>query len=407
MSYMSHKKLLICLLILLTSQLVWAFDQGGHEGHDHSSDDKHSEAAAHDHSEDHDMPYTDRVMHHIADANEFHVLGDFHIPLPCILYSKDGGLDMFMSSKFDHGHKVVNGYVLNHGDVQRLKGYSGTGGHVEGISADDEGHYHAIIDGNTYALEKPSAFTAMSSWFDFSISKNVFTMMLASVLMFFVFGRVRKSYDARAGQAPKGMQSFFESIIVFLRDEVVKPAVGPQWRKYFPFIVSLFFFILFLNILGLVPVFPGSANVTGNIGVTMALAVITFVVVTVSGNKHYWQHIVWMPGVPAFVKIILTPLEILGIFIKPVTLFIRLFANITAGHIIILSLVGIIFLLGNNGESLSGAIGGGVIAIPFLFVMNILELFVGFLQAFIFALLSAVYIGQAVEEHHHDAEHAH
>ncbi len=403
---MFQRKFLLCLVWLLAAQLVFAIEHDGHD-HDHSHDDHaKTEHASGDH-DDHDMPYTDRVMHHIGDANEFHVLGDFHIPLPCILYSKDGGLDFFMSSKFDHGHKAVNGYVLNHGDVQRLKGYSGSEGHVESIKADDHGHYKAVVDGKTYELEKPSAFTAMTSWFDFSISKNVFTLILASLLMFFVFGRVKRSYDARSGQAPKGMQSFFETIIVFLRDEVVKPAIGPKWRKYFPFIVCLFFFILFLNLLGLVPVFPGSANVTGNIGVTMALAVITFVVVTVSGNKHYWEHIVWMPGVPAFVKVILTPLEILGIFIKPVTLFIRLFANITAGHIIILSLVGIIFLLGNNGESLMGAVGGGVIAIPFLFVMNILELFVGFLQAFIFALLSAVYIGQAVEEEHHDAEHAH
>jgi F-type H+-transporting ATPase subunit a len=204
------------------------------------------------------------------------------------------------------------------------------------------------------------------------------------------------------------MQSFFEVIIVFMRDEVIKPAIGHKWEKYFPYLMTVFFFILFANLLGLIPFFPGSANITGNLGVTMVLAIITFLITNFSGNGHYWRHVFAMPGVPWPILLILTPIEIIGLFIKPITLMIRLFANITAGHIIILSLVSLIFVFGKGGESMSGAIGGGAIAVPFVFAMNFLELFVAFLQAFIFTLLSSLSIGAAVEEHHHeDHETAH
>ncbi len=152
----------------------------------------------------------------------------------------------------------------------------------------------------------------------------------------------------------------------------------------------------------MIPIFPGSANVTGNLGVTLTLAFFTMILTNINGNAHYWQHIFWMPGVPTFVKFILAPVEIAGIFIKPFTLLIRLFANITAGHVIILCLVGLVFILGDNGQNIGGAASGGVVAVAFMFFMNFLELLVAFIQAFIFALLSALYIGMAVEEHHDD-----
>ena len=179
-----------------------------------------------------------------------------------------------------------------------------------------------------------------------------------------------------------------------------------------PFIMTLFFFILFCNLLGLMPFFPGGSNVTGNLGVTMVLAVLVFIVTNVSGNKHYWQHILWMPGVPSFVKVlILTPVEILGLVIKPFSLMIRLFANISAGHIIILSLIGLIFVFGENGTNLGGGIMGAVLGGAFTAFMNLIELLVAFLQAFVFAMLTASYIGAAVEEGHHDhhdeTHHAH
>jgi len=200
-----------------------------------------------------------------------------------------------------------------------------------------------------------------------------------------------------------------EPFFTFIRDEVTLPMIGEKhYERFQPFIMTLFFFILVCNLLGLIPFFPGSANVTGNLGVTMALALFTFIVTNINGNAHYWQHIFWMPGIPAWVKIILTPVEILSLFIKPFSLMIRLFANISAGHIIILSLIGLMFIFGENGQDFGGAVLGGVIGGLFTAFMNLIELLVAFLQAFIFAILSASYIGAAVEEGHHgEGEAAH
>ncbi|MCP4439393.1 MAG: F0F1 ATP synthase subunit A [Aureispira sp.] len=401
-----------------------------------------------------DEPFnpTPHVMHHISDAHAFHVVGSFYIPLPCIAYSDDGVFFTFSSAfgaRDEHGtfENAVDGYVIYHDELMKIKGefpagtvkVSGhaTSGHDDhghgddhdhdhhgdddhghqtvdehGVHGGDETHkeeahaaHHIYKDGKSFEIEPASKIQGMTSWYDFSITKNVFTMLLGLLVLVLMFRSITKSYKTRKGEAPKGLQSVMEPVIVFMRDEVVAPAIGPKWEKFFPFVMTLFFFILINNIVGLIPFFPGSANVTGNIGVTIVLAVFTFLVVNLNGNKHYWEHIVWMPGVPAFVKIILTPIEILGIFIKPVTLLIRLFANISAGHIMILSLTSLIFVFSNVGESIGGAIGGGAIAVPFVFAMNFLELFVGFLQAFIFALLTSLYIGSAVEEHHHEEAH--
>lgn len=360
----------------------------------------HARAGQESHAE---KPYFEYVIEHISDANEFHVFGDVHIPLPCILYAKDRGLDVFMSSAFEHGHKVVNGYVLDHGDVKRIKGWSEDMGvhHIErtGEKEGSEARF-AFSNEEAYELESPGHFLQTSSWIDFSITKNVFTMLLASLILFVIFFSVRKSYEQRDGQAPKGLQSFIEPIFTFIRDEVVKPNIGHHYEKYMPFVMSLFFFVLICNLLGLIPFFPGSANVTGNLATTAALALFTLVIVTISGNRHYWQHIFWMPGVPVPIRFMLAPIEFAGVFIKPFTLLIRLFANITAGHVIILCLVGMVFILGDNGKNLGGVISGSVLTVAFVFIMNLLELFVAFLQAFIFALLTSLYIGAAIEEHH-------
>ncbi|MEM9991639.1 MAG: F0F1 ATP synthase subunit A [Bacteroidota bacterium] len=424
--------------LILAPIFIFGQDQHDHSGHDHDQHEHHDHEG-HDHTGDHEehdhylgdpdavvtsycgkphhghgkheASYTDMVMHHIGDANEIHLFGDVHVPLPCILYSKNTGLTVTMSSAFEHGHKVIDGYVLDHGVVRRIACESAAQelqsvSHTESRKEDGGINYYAIHGDREYLLERPAMVYNLgsASWYDLSISKNVAMMMVAVLLMFLVFNAVSKGYQKRDGQAPKGIQSFFEPLFIFMRDEVVKPIIGPKWERYMPFIMSLFFFILFCNLLGLVP-FIGGPNITGNVATTLALAVFTFFVVNFSGNKHYWQHILWMPGVPTPVRLLLAPIEIAGLFIKPFTLFIRLFANITAGHILILVLVGLIFIMGNMGESTSGAITGGLIGLPFTFAMNFLELFVAFLQAFVFALLSSIYIGSAVEEHHHDHDH--
>lgn len=411
--------------------------------------------------------YNEQVMHHISNANEFHVVGDIHIPLPCILYAPSKGFDVFMSSEFEHGSKAIEGYVLDHGVAMRIIGGEALGGTAtldpvghhdaheaegehhnhdaeghEGHSHDGDAHEHdgkgegepdahaeshdahyvyektstvngeeevnryVAVDGKEYQLQRSSTLLSFTSWFDFSISKNVFSMLLATIALFLIFRAVAKGYKKRPGQAPKGIQSLMEPVIIFIRDEVAKPAIGDKWAKYFPFILSLFFFVLINNLFGIIPFFPFSANVTGNVGTTLALAFFVFLVTNLSGTKDYWKHVFWMPGIPTFVKPVLAIIEFFGLFIKPFTLFIRLFANITAGHIIILSLVGLIWSFGDYGASVGGSGIGAVLSFMFVSFINILELFVAFLQAFIFALLSALYIGSAVEEHDHHEEHA-
>lgn len=357
------------------------------------------------------------VMHHIGDAHEFHLFGPFVVPLPCILYAPDKGVSLFMSSKFEEGSKAVDGYALDHGLVKRIKDFPVAQGETELEAVDQEPSGDKLFiketqdeathkdknfvkyEGKEYELEESSKLTGLSSWYDFSITKNVFSMIFATILLFYIFTTVAKSYKTREGKAPKGLQSVMEPLFIFVRDEIAKPAIGPKYEKYMPFICALFFFILINNVMGLIPIFPFGGNVMGNVGTTAVMALITFVIVNVNGNKHYWGHIFWMPGVPLPIKILMAPIEIMGIFIKPFTLLIRLFANIVAGHTSILILVSLIFLFGEVGKNLVGAGLGALIAIPFVAFMNILEILVAVLQAFIFALLSALYIGAAIEDH--------
>lgn len=360
------------------------------------------------------------VMHHIGDAHEFHIVGDLHLPLPCILYAPDKGFSFFLSSAFHHGSKIVDGYAIDHSVVRRVVGFpvqqgevelepvgqeEGETSYVEHRETDLEGGKkletgYIKYQGQEYALEESSKLMKTSSWYDFSITKNVFTMLMVLFILFFVFLSVKNAYIKREGQAPSGLQGFVEPFFVFIRDEVAKPSIGHNYERYMPFIMSLFFFILINNLVGLVPFFPFGANVMGNISSTIVLALLTFLVVNLSGNKNYWSHIFWMPDVPVPIKVLMAPIEFASLFIKPFTLLIRLFANITAGHTIILSLVSLIFVFGHVGESISGAGIGALVAVPFVAFMNLLELLVAFLQAFIFALLTSLYIGAAIEEHH-------
>lgn len=369
------------------------------------------------------------VMEHISDANNFHIWEGVHLPLPCILYAPDAEpqWSFFMSSVFEHGHTAVDGYVLNHGRVNRVA--PGQDFPMEGevhidevvhetIETGEEGKkeevYYAVYKGEQYRLQPPSTLDGgflgggITSFFDFSITKVVFSMILAGLLLVWLFVAVARGYKKNEGQAPSGVQSFMEPFFTFIRDEVTVPMIGEKhYERFQPFIMTLFFFILFCNLLGLVPFFPGSANITGNLAVTGTLAIFTFIVTNINGNAHYWEHVFWMPGIPGWVKVILTPVEILSLFIKPFSLMIRLFANITAGHIIILSLIGLMFLFGDNGQNVGGAAAGGIVGGLFTAFMNLIEFLVAFLQAFIFAILSASYIGQAVDEGHVGEAHEH
>ena len=404
-------KLALRLLFLLVLSTGFVFAQEA----EHKEDEHHEEAGG-DHGTDGDDTYDSAAtaMGHISDANEFHLFGHFSIPLPVILYAPDHGFTFGMSNMFHHGATAVDGYVLNHGRVNRVTDPSFPMGHVD-LGSDQERDLGLVsYQGHKYELDQPSTLDGglvgggISSFFDFSITKNVFTMFLAALLLIFVWGRVKRAYVKNEGKAPSGIQSLFEPLFVFIRDEVTKPMIGEMhYERFQPFIMCLFFFILFCNLFGLIPIFPGGANVTGNIAVTLMLALLVFIVTNLNGNKHYWGHIFAMPGVPKWVLIVLTPVELLGLIIKPFSLMIRLFANITAGHIIILSLIGLTFVFGQNGTNTGGGIVGLIVGGAFTAFMNLIELLVAFLQAFIFAILAASYIGSAVEEHdHHDEAHA-
>ena len=424
------------LTLLFCACCAVAFAQ--HDGHDHGGDGPgqgdqgaagpHHSADMHCSGDGHeDQEYADIMLHHIADANEFHILGDISIPLPVFLYAPGHGLTTGLSSMFHHGETAVDGYVMNHGRINRLADAPAAlveGHHeVECIAHNtlmtEDGKsvekFYAKIGGTFHLLDAPSVGDGgllgggITSFYDFSITKNVFTMLLAALLLILVWTSVARGYRKNEGRAPRGIQSLMEPFFVFIREEITVPMIGEKhYERFQPFIMTVFFFVLFCNLFGLIPIFPGSANVTGNIAVTMALAVIAAFVAYFHGNKHFWEHTLWMPGVPAAIKIfILTPVEILGLVIKPFSLMVRLFANITAGHIIILSLVGLIFIFGNNGESIAGASAGGVVAVAFTMFMNLIELLVAFVQAFIFAILSASYIGAAVEDAHHHDEMGH
>jgi F-type H+-transporting ATPase subunit a len=322
------------------------------------------------------------ILDHVKDAHDWHIMDiDGHaisVPLPVIIY--DNGIHVFSSSKFEHGHAVVESKG-NHYKVYEGKIYK----------TDATGELN--FDGKTVSNVKP---------LDLSITKNVFALLLSAVIILLIFNAVAKAYKKRGCAAPKGLQSLLEVLIVFIKDEVVKPSVGKHYAKFLPFLLTIFFFIFINNLMGLIPIFPFGANLTGNIAVAMVLAVFVFIVVNFSGNKHYWKHI-FMPDVPVALWVLLIPIEILGVVLKPFVLMLRLFANITAGHIIILGFFSLIFIFGQ--KNIVAGYGSAVFSVIFTLFMSVLELLVAFLQAYVFTLLASLYIGASTEEHHHAEEH--
>jgi F-type H+-transporting ATPase subunit a len=301
------------------------------------------------------------ILHHVLDDHIWH-LWDGHygtIYLPVIVYSSERGLESFSSHHFyDEHHNVIeyNGYKLDHN------------------------HIYLTASGKAVL--------------DLSITKNVAMLFINATLLVLILTAVARGYKRNAGKAPKGIQAFIEPIIVFVRDEVVKPNVGPKYEKFLPYLLTLFFFILFGNLLGLL---PGAANLTGNIAVTMVLAIGTFLITNFSGNKAYWGHIFWTPGVPLPLRLVILPVEIIGIITKPISLMVRLFVAITAGHIVLLSLICLVFVFG----SVYVGIGSSLIVM----FINLIELLVAGIQAYVFTLFSSLYIGMAIADHGHDDHH--
>ncbi|HNS16247.1 MAG TPA: F0F1 ATP synthase subunit A [Bacteroidales bacterium] len=319
------------------------------------------------------------IIEHVIDAHEWHIIStrkkDVSIPLPVILLDQ-GKLHVFMSSGFHHGTASYRGFKLetegkNKGKIVRV-----TGG---GMETDEQAPLPL----------------------DFSITKNVFALFISCIVICVIFISVARAYRKREHHAPKGLQSLLEPVILFVRD-LAKSSIGEhKYERFMPYLLTLFFFIFLNNLIGVIPFFPGGANVTGNIAVTGVMAIITFIVTIFSGNKDYWKHIVNTPGVPWWLKFplpLMPVVEIMGVFTKPFILMIRLFANITAGHIIILGFISLIFIFGQMNAALGYGIS--VVSILFAVFMGLLELLVAFIQAYVFTLLSALYFGMAQEEHH-------
>jgi len=311
------------------------------------------------------------IMEHVADSHEWHILtkkdgSAVAIYLPVIIYDKETGLHLFSSRKLSHGQSHEGFAIAHEGKFA---------GKI--VKVDAEGHY---------GESKPPL--------DFSITKAIFGMMVAAAILLWLMIAMAASYKKSGISAPKGLQGFFEPIIMFIRDDIAIPNIGDhKYSKFMPYLLTVFFFILFNNLLGLIPFFPFGANVTGNINVTFVLAVCTFLITQVSANRTHWRHVFAAPGVPFWLLPIMIPIEIIGLFSKPFALMVRLFANITAGHIIVLSLVSLIFIF----KSVLVA----PVSIIFVLFMYCIELLVAFLQAYVFTLLSALFIGMATAEPDH------
>jgi F-type H+-transporting ATPase subunit a len=341
---------------------------------------------------EHKLDPAEVIMEHIKDAYDFHFFTINHkhysLPLPVVLYSPQRGFTTFMSSKLHHGEHPYNGYQLVTKEYLEKKGL-------------DPKKYELklgkIIPVNEAGLPDESV-----KLYDFSLTKNVVQLILAVTLLCFIMIGIAKRYKKGEGvtSAPTGLQNAVEPIITFVRDDVAKPNLGHKYQKYMPYLLTVFFFILINNMFGLV---PGLANVTGNIAFTAILGIISFVVILASTNKHFWGHI-FNPPVPAFVKPIFIPVEFLGVFTKPFALIVRLFANMVAGHIIILSFICLIFIFGAMNKIAGWSFAP--LSIAFAVFIYFIEILVVFIQAFIFTNLTAVFIGQAFEgEHHHEEGH--
>lgn len=327
------------------------------------------------------------ILDHIKDSHVWHFFDwqghPVALSLPVILYVPKQGLSIFSASRFHHGESAYKGFRL------LTKEYIAQYDLAENTYF--AGRVIAVREDGSPNLDKPV--------YDFSLTRNVLQMILSSILLILIFNGMARKYSRNPNKAPSGFQNALEPFVLFIRDDVAKPYLGNKAEKYLPYLLTIFFFIWINALLALI---PGSANVAGNLAFTGVLAAFTFIFILISTNRHYWGHIVWPPGVPLWVKPILIPVEILGIFTKPFALMIRLFANMLAGHMIILSIISLVFIFG--GLAAAAGWGFSVVSVLFTIFMYLVELLVGLIQAFIFANLSALFIAQAFEHGHHHGE---
>lgn len=360
---------IFCFVLIISSLFFGKISASEPTEHSHAEQDSihaaaQSHGGGHEEGKEGKVNITKVAFDHILDSHYWHFWGEGHesvaLPLPCIIYSNKAGLQFFSSSVFHHGHESFGNYSLVEEEI---------------ISSD-----------------------ADEKIYDFSITKNVVQLFLSAIVLMWLFTSIAKAYKTTGvTSAPKGKQSFFEPLITFVRDDIAKSNIGDKSDKFTPYLLTVFFLIFINNVFGMLPI---GANLTGNIAFTFVLAFCTLIVTNINGNKSYWSHIL-LPPVPKALYIMMIPLEIVGIFTKPFALMIRLFANMTAGHIIVISLIGLIFVFNTIWIS--------PLSVAFTLFIDVLECLVAVLQAYIFTLLTALFIGSATAEHHeegHGEEHA-
>lgn len=400
---MAGKKWIIFTLFLLGSVSIYAQDHNEDHGHDHGTEhaDTHGDEASHGVEE---INVSEVMLEHILDSHDWHITdipagtdaeghakySPISLHLPWMVYDSEDGFVFTTSTEA----LVEKGYLPHGNSLVKLK----EGVSTEGL-VDEHGHAH-VHDWEAFIAQNVNEDATV---IDMSITKTALQMILIGLLLLLVFTAVARSYTRRENEAPKGLQSFMEPIIVFVRDEVAKPYLGENANKFLPYLLTLFFFIWFSNLFGLLPF---NSNIAGNISVTASLAILTFILTQVNASKDHWKHVFNTPGVPWWLKFgvpLLPVVEFIGLFTKPFALAIRLFANITAGHFMVLGLISLIFIMGDNGTSLAGGFGIMPLSVLFTLVIFALEMIVAIIQPFIFTLLTAVFIGMAMETHddHH------
>jgi F-type H+-transporting ATPase subunit a len=357
----------------------------------------HGPNGQHEATKNPDEDVSQLIIHHVMDSHDWHItdVGETEIALhlPWIIYNSEKGLQFFGST---HSLQEDPNYVVSHDKLYYVSGEASIDAHAAEAEPDKY-----VVDHDTH---KVYSLNAAATVLDFSITKTSLQILLIAILMVWLFLSIAKSYKRRVGMAPKGVQSFFEPVIMFVRDDVAKPYLHGKHERFTPYLLTLFFFIWFSNMLGLTPL---SSNIMGNTTITIMLAMLTFVLIIVNGTKDFWMHILWFPGVPIWMKPLMLVVELIGFLTKPAALAIRLFANISAGHFMVLSLISLIFILGDFGRSPGGAIGVMPLSVAFSLFIFVVEVLVAAVQAFVFCLLTAVFIGQALESHDHGHDHEH
>jgi F-type H+-transporting ATPase subunit a len=358
-----------CFKYIIVS-LVFLLFAGGNAYSEEIAGEEHHEA------EKQELNVRELILEHVGDAYDWHIatFGEKHysIPLPVIVKGQESGWHVFSSAKFHHGHESYNGFsIAEAGDYK--------GKIIETLSSGEE--------------VRP---------YDFSITKNAFSLLMSSLVLIILILSCSAWYKKKERRpentSPKGFVAFVELVIMSIVDDVIKPCIGKNYKRYTPYLLTIFFFIIFINLLGLVPIFPGGANVTGNIAITLTLALCTFTITNFFGTKEYWKEI-FFPDVPHWLKPIMIPVELLGIFTKPFALMIRLFASILAGHALLLGLTCIVFLTVRLGVALNS--GMTVFSVLLSVFSNFVEILVAYIQAYVFTMLSAIYFGLSQVEPHH------